>query len=478
MKAFTITQALAERNANPRVPTPDELREASIRAQARLDHGDRGGAYLELWAVTGNPALMLQAQITTYSGTAGGLALEGNYRAKIANPEKYNLTLDKFSHEIDQAIINLAKKSAESGKPENFNNNSILEKDREVWSRHGMEDYFPGNAMWLGRNTEIAKTIGTVNAFLSGDESELGKRPEEYKDNPNYSIQHWGKDNRYTQVVDKQTGNTVVIFDKEFDSTELMKQNSWWSPSDQQLEQIKDEKPNARIQAEREIKMNFLVAGQLAPEDKLKPFASAKPVPVENVDRVFELDGKLYQYNDKKILEHSGVDFNKVSENHRRSGANFLRRLRDGADDITKVIEGKGDYKNNEVLRQKRFNEIVEKGLVTPLTESQTKDYKAMLDSLQYSPFQSPHQAFKNYHTHMLDNPISRDLLNNLPAEYLPIKNEPPIKPPNTEEALLDTKKSLAEIGGNLLDLVNRQHPADKKEVAVTQPTPTQIQIG
>lgn len=47
--------------------------------QDLLDSGDRGGAYLYYYQLTGSEQALIQAQITTYSGTFGGAALYGNY---------------------------------------------------------------------------------------------------------------------------------------------------------------------------------------------------------------------------------------------------------------------------------------------------------------------------------------------------------------------------------------------------------------
>ena len=119
----------------PRTPTAAELGAAAERAQVRLEAGDRAGAYIELYEVTGIEQLLLQAQITTYSGAVGGMALEGNFRAKHANPDDYKTTLDKFSHDIDQEVVKLARDSADDGTPEAFDTLGIMEADRRVWKK-------------------------------------------------------------------------------------------------------------------------------------------------------------------------------------------------------------------------------------------------------------------------------------------------------------------------------------------------------
>ena len=47
-----------------------------------LESGDRGGFYYKYYQLTGSEQALVQAQITTYSGTYGGSAILGNYYAQ------------------------------------------------------------------------------------------------------------------------------------------------------------------------------------------------------------------------------------------------------------------------------------------------------------------------------------------------------------------------------------------------------------
>lgn len=49
--------------------------------------------------------VLIQAQITTYSGFIGGAALLGNAFAKFAEPELYNVSLDEFSWDIADGLL-------------------------------------------------------------------------------------------------------------------------------------------------------------------------------------------------------------------------------------------------------------------------------------------------------------------------------------------------------------------------------------
>lgn len=95
--------------------------------------------------------LMLQAQITTYSGMIGGAALQGNFLAKTHSQEKYNLSLDTFSKEIIEGLINAIEKEITPDlitgaiKDGFLTADEIQLADQGVWASKGLADYFPGN---------------------------------------------------------------------------------------------------------------------------------------------------------------------------------------------------------------------------------------------------------------------------------------------------------------------------------------------
>ena len=82
---------------------------------------DRGGFYLAYYDMIKNinpdaaQQVLLQAEITTYSGFIGGAALLGNALAKNADPIQYNIPLDKFSWEIADALCILIEQSVDQG---------------------------------------------------------------------------------------------------------------------------------------------------------------------------------------------------------------------------------------------------------------------------------------------------------------------------------------------------------------------------
>ena len=54
---------------------------------------------------------ILQAEVSTYSGFAGGGALIGNAIAKFSAPDQYNLTLDQFSYDVANGLLSAIKQS-------------------------------------------------------------------------------------------------------------------------------------------------------------------------------------------------------------------------------------------------------------------------------------------------------------------------------------------------------------------------------
>ncbi len=385
----------------PRTPTAAELGAAAQRAEARLDAGDRAGAYIELYEVTGSEQLLLQAQITTYSGAVGGMALEGNFRAKHANPDKYKTTLDQFSYDIDKEVVDLATRSAEIGEPEKFDTLGIMEADRRVWTRNNVESHFPGNVQFMDIDgyEDVVQTPGSAEAILAQDEMELGRRPSEYANDPRYTI-NTSDDGRFTTVLNNETNRIEVFFDNDFESDR-------GTPVDgvaPDLEQLKDEIPSDRILAERQAKMNFVQAGEHVPRDQLQSFDENNLKPVANLDRVFEYEGKLYQVSDRKLFEHSGVEFGDLTDagtfdlgiGRRFEGAQYLASLKHLGHDVDKMIEDR-DY-ITDVGRERAFEAMKKDGRIVELTPDEVKAHNEMLESLSEQGLDSPYQSTSEAH--------------------------------------------------------------------------------
>ena len=211
------------------------------KAQAQLDAGDRGGAYLTLYKELGSEQLLVQAQITTYTGVWGSGALTGNAMAKTAGGERYQGTLDQFSHDIDQATIDAIRADLAKGGTGRLSDDQFQDADRGVWKKRGMSELFPGNSQFgdfiFGNHDfmEGAKAFfsrGTFNAMKVGmlklmpDTSlfginqhpenmsrQVGKRPSEFVNDPRYQV-HGGPNDRFVTVIDKRTGFVEAFWDR------------------------------------------------------------------------------------------------------------------------------------------------------------------------------------------------------------------------------------------------------------------------
>lgn len=220
------------------------LLDALDKAQSQLNAGDRGGAYLTLYRELGNEQLLIQAQITTYSGIWGSGALIGNAWAKQEAGGRYNITLDQFSKDIAQGTINAIRADIRRGGSGHLTDAQFQEADRGVWKSKGMGNLFPGNIQFMnfifgdhavneGVNAVVSR--GSWNAIGIGARhmvpidgymaklvgssrdgrdvaSLVGKRPSEFANNPRYKTSK-ASSGRFILVIDQQTGYVEVIFD-------------------------------------------------------------------------------------------------------------------------------------------------------------------------------------------------------------------------------------------------------------------------
>ena len=217
---------------------------STILTQANIDQltqlfnsGDRGGFYWEYYKITGEYQALIQGQITTYSGTWGGLAMSGNYLAKITDQENYNLTLDEFSADIIAGTLNSILSDLAnplSGADGILTALQMQESDFGTWASKGMGLLFPGNIQFatspekwseyrdiiLSSGAENAWALGWMGLNLYPDRGytpeQLGNRFDDYQGTQYEKIDlqgHPESDGRYLRVIDKQTGNLVFIQD-------------------------------------------------------------------------------------------------------------------------------------------------------------------------------------------------------------------------------------------------------------------------
>ena len=210
------------------------------RAQELLDKGDRGGAYLTLYRELGNEQILIQAQITTYTGIWGSGALTGNNMAREDGGSRYNTQLDEFSVEIAQATIDAVRMDVENGGTGRLSNDQFQTVDRGVWAGKGMAELFPGNiqffdfwnhpkgdrmaAMFAKSNVNLMisalrslipnTALFGLNHDLRNVSHHIGKRPAEFSDHPDYVI-HGGDEDRFITVIDNRTGFVEAFWDNK-----------------------------------------------------------------------------------------------------------------------------------------------------------------------------------------------------------------------------------------------------------------------
>ena len=135
---------------------------------------DRGRFYLEVAELYRETdafeQVMIQAEITTYSGAIGGSALLGNHHAQQHGGDKYDVTLDEFSWEIaDRFLEAMEKDITQFDGSSVFSSDQIQLLDYSVWHEKGIGDLFPGNIQLLDElivNTPTDQ--GMLNEFFDG----------------------------------------------------------------------------------------------------------------------------------------------------------------------------------------------------------------------------------------------------------------------------------------------------------------------
>ncbi|GGH05244.1 hypothetical protein GCM10007420_22150 [Glycocaulis albus] len=149
------------------------LTQAQIRSRWNAIRGNfnatgadnRAGIYLqiyELYRDIGTPEalragrqILMQAQITSYSGAYGAAALMGNRWAQENNPGLYTMTLDQFSYDILQRLVEAIEYSiVDRNRNGVFSVAEINALDYSVWREYGMGAWFPGNYLrgWHAAN--------------------------------------------------------------------------------------------------------------------------------------------------------------------------------------------------------------------------------------------------------------------------------------------------------------------------------------
>ncbi len=132
--------------------------------------------------------ILIQTQISTYSGFFGGAALLGNAIALAANPEPYPGPLDNFSYEICVGMLAAIQADFSSANGDGILTAQQMQAaDQGVWEANQLKDYFPGNIQlwWVDEEgLENFFSAGSLSAALAGYQlifgAQVGFRPDDY----------------------------------------------------------------------------------------------------------------------------------------------------------------------------------------------------------------------------------------------------------------------------------------------------------
>jgi len=183
--------------------------------------GDRAGAYVLLWQLTGSSEALMQARISSFSGGVGGTAFAANLELQkelgAQYPGLFKLS-EKFfqqpvkdvSHDLDR--INTGQDSI---------NRTMFTGGREAWSDAGMKHNVPANRFAINPLSSnfadgLILSKGTKVALEGTGQAELyGKSPSDFIGKPGFSVQMVaGLDGeKLLTIKEDSSGKTVYVGD-------------------------------------------------------------------------------------------------------------------------------------------------------------------------------------------------------------------------------------------------------------------------
>jgi hypothetical protein len=120
------------------------------RLKAKLDAGDRAGFYLLYHDLTGSNEALTQAEVASFSGELGRMAMQANsaiqaYLWAMERGNQYPGTVDNFSQIIAKHLYDRIAEDVANGRTGVFKDEEIFNRAKEQWGGHGIGDCFPGN---------------------------------------------------------------------------------------------------------------------------------------------------------------------------------------------------------------------------------------------------------------------------------------------------------------------------------------------
>jgi uncharacterized membrane protein YeaQ/YmgE (transglycosylase-associated protein family) len=151
--------------------------------QTRIDAGDRAGFYILYYNMTGSTQALLQAQVSSYSGTMGQMAAYSNAAAKFMLGSRYPETTDQFSLSIATDLFNKIKLDVETGGTGVMSDQRIFDLAKQQWIDRDIGEFFPANvqpgllsilgAPFTYPGTALVNLLG-LSAITANNESNFG----------------------------------------------------------------------------------------------------------------------------------------------------------------------------------------------------------------------------------------------------------------------------------------------------------------
>ncbi len=199
--------------------TSDQL--AQILAIDNNGNGDRPGAYVRLWQLTGSKEALLQARISSFSGGPGGTSFAANLQLQkelgSGYPGVFPLSEAVFQDSIKNVTrnlsdIDLGKKSLDQ---------ALFDGAKAAWKAQHLEKDFPGNIFSIiPGSPEFMDgsffTTGSKVAFKGlGQAGSYGKTPDDFIGQPGYSAHMVAGVNgqKLLTIKEDKTGRTLYVGD-------------------------------------------------------------------------------------------------------------------------------------------------------------------------------------------------------------------------------------------------------------------------
>jgi hypothetical protein len=199
--------------------TKEEL--VQIRSIDNLGKGDRPGAYVRLWQLTGSPEALLQARISSFSGGPGGTSFAANLQLQkeigSRYPGVFELSEAVFQSSIDDVHEHIDK--VNSGKMPL--DQALFDGAEVAWKARHLGQDFPGNIFSIipGSPEFMDGSFFTEGSKVTleglGQAGSYGKTPDDFIGKPGYSTHMVAGVNgqKLLTIKEDKTGRTVYVGD-------------------------------------------------------------------------------------------------------------------------------------------------------------------------------------------------------------------------------------------------------------------------